>query len=475
MKKLYTSLLCVALVCVFLPVQAKSKAKIKAKKAPVIAQAPLGPQHTITGSLLHDVMLAEIALNREQYALAAQYYQRAAEESTSPALQKRAKSIAQFVQANGLQSDVAIAESADVSIRMALLKLRQNQLSQAQPLLLKGMKQDAEQGKVLLLTLATEGSSRLWSPETKAPEKLLLVDQLAQAFPDWPEAWLARSLGSAQNNDADNAVRYAEAALERVQKGESTHMKDPLHLYLAKLYEAQRQLPKAEAAYAQVTQESLQDEALRGLLSVQLRQNDLPGGQATLQKLLAMNDKDATLWRLQGQLYKEKGEQQQALVAYDNALKLNVDDIDLRYERAMLADEAGQFALAEADLRGILQVKPNDASALNSLGYLLMIRANRLDEADVFLGKALALKPDAPEILDSVGWLRVKQNKPQEGLPYLQRAYKLAPYGEIAAHLVEALHLTGQKAQAKTFLQEAMQAHPSDKHLVDVEKRLGAQ
>ena len=74
----------------------------------------------------------------------------------------------------------------------------------------------------------------------------------------------------------------------------------------------------------------------------------------------------------------------------------------------------------------MIRVRPDNAQAYNALGYTLADRNVRLDEAKALIEKANALSPDDASILDSLGWvaLPARQQQRRAGQS-LQRAYKL--------------------------------------------------
>ncbi len=79
----------------------------------------------------------------------------------------------------------------------------------------------------------------------------------------------------------------------------------------------------------------------------------------------------------------------EAVAVYDRGLQALPDDTRLIYARALLNDDLDHVDAAVRDLRRVLQLKPNDADAMNALGYTLADRTDksRTDQ----IGEALAL------------------------------------------------------------------------------------
>src|SRR5690625_6906491 len=109
----------------------------------------------------------------------------------------------------------------------------------------------------------------------------------------------------------------------------------------------------------------------------------------------------------------------------DQALSDHPDNSDLRYSRAILHERNDRPDDAQRDLRHILTYDPNNASALNALGYIMANNNQNLEEAEQLIRKALALVPDEPAIMDSMGWVLYRQGHPEAALPYLQNAMAL--------------------------------------------------
>jgi tetratricopeptide (TPR) repeat protein len=132
----------------------------------------------------------------------------------------------------------------------------------------------------------------------------------------------------------------------------------------------------------------------------------------------------------------------------DKALVEHPQDHDLLYTRALLAERLGRVDQLESDLRLILASDPDNAHALNALGYTLADRTDRYQEAHEFIERALQLIPEDAAILDSMGWVLYRLERYDEALVYLRRAYELSPDQEIAAHLGEVLWVSGEREQA---------------------------
>jgi tetratricopeptide (TPR) repeat protein len=171
------------------------------------------------------------------------------------------------------------------------------------------------------------------------------------------------------------------------------------------------------------------------------------------------------------QLLREAKAWQDAYDVLTAALRAQPQSVDLRYDRAMIADKLGRFEDLEADLRLLLTIKPDHAHALNALGYSLAERGVRLAEAEQLIRKAITQAPDDGYIVDSLGWVQFKQGRAEEALQTLQRAYRLKQDPEIAAHLGEVLWSLGQRAEARKIWAEGMKKNPNQDDIKRVREK----
>jgi len=168
-------------------------------------------------------------------------------------------------------------------------------------------------------------------------------------------------------------------------------------------------------------------------------------------------DQRVALLRLEVDLLDAQGKHERANKVLDKAIAKTPNATQLRFQHAMRAYQQGNLDTMEADLRAIIEREPDNAEALNALGYTLSNDLGRHREALPLIEKAHRLEPDSPAILDSLGWVYFHLGRAQEALPYLREAYRGQPDQEIAAHLAEVLAAAGHDAQARALVKDALQ------------------
>lgn len=144
----------------------------------------------------------------------------------------------------------------------------------------------------------------------------------------------------------------------------------------------------------------------------------------------------------------------------------------LLYGRAMINEQRDLIELTESDLRTILKYDPNNATALNALGYTLADRTDRYEEAYELISQALNIKPDDPAIIDSMGWVQYRLGRLDEALLRLRQAMQMFPDHEIAAHLGEVLWVAGEKEEARSIWAEGLKLNPNSHIIPGVIERM---
>ncbi|MFI9654227.1 tetratricopeptide repeat protein [Guyparkeria sp. GHLCS8-2] len=163
----------------------------------------------------------------------------------------------------------------------------------------------------------------------------------------------------------------------------------------------------------------------------------------------------------------ESGQFEESLQVADQALDAWPDANDFRLQKAMTLFSLDESGSAISVLREIVERDPEHAQALNALGYTLADENRHLDEAEKLIGRALQIDPDNAAYLDSLGWLKYRQGDLESALKTLRGAYRRAPNAEIGAHLGEVLWADGQRDQALEVWQEALELDSSDTILLE--------
>jgi Flp pilus assembly protein TadD len=139
--------------------------------------------------------------------------------------------------------------------------------------------------------------------------------------------------------------------------------------------------------------------------------------------------------------------------------------------RGVSYERLGKWPQAEADFLKAMELDPDQPDVLNQLGYNWVERNLKLKEGLALLEKAVKLKPDDGNMLDSLGWAHYRLGDYQEAIKLLERAAALEPtYSEIRDHLGDAHWRTGRQDEARKSWEQALSLKPDP---ADAEKIKG--
>jgi tetratricopeptide (TPR) repeat protein len=248
--------------------------------------------------------------------------------------------------------------------------------------------------------------------------------------------------------------------------------------YLGKIEEKHDHAKKALVWFDKVTDGPFVFDASISAISLLAKDKQFDEANSRLSLLQSKFPKQKLrLLLVQAELYSQQKQYEKAFNLLTEALVDFPDQKELLYTRALMAERVNKPDIAEADLKKILAMDPDNVEALNALGYTLLNKPDRYADAEKYLQHALSLEPDAAVIIDSYGWLQFKLGNNEKALDYLQQAYEKQPENEIAAHLAEVLWVLGRKDEARKLFNKAIKDAPDDEYLMDFQRRIlkGAQ
>ena len=332
---------------------------------------------------------------------------------------------------------------------------------EAEAMLSEAVKRHPERLRLRLLY------ARLLVHSSKLDEARKQFEVLLKQSPDDREILLSLALVTMENGMDKEAEKY----FQRLQS--LGFMKNKTNFYLGKLKERQGDYEAAQQHYldvgsgkdfmaAQVALAQLRitrgkfDEAIEGIVEARKRNP----AQAE------------SLFLLEGELLAKNGQLKEAMVRFDEGIQFLPKSINLLYSRAMVHERLDNIDGLESDLNRILKLQPDNAAALNALGYTLADRSRRLKEAEMLIKRAYELDSNDPAILDSMGWVQYRLGNYEKAVKYLRMAYEKYPDQEIAAHLGEVLWVMGQREEAKSVWGTALEKTPDSEVLKETMERL---
>ncbi len=176
----------------------------------------------------------------------------------------------------------------------------------------------------------------------------------------------------------------------------------------------------------------------------------------------SLTEAHAQLYMFTAQLALGREDLEAAEALLNAGLDIRPKDTTLRYSKALLLERTDRLRDAIGLLRELVNEQPDDALALNALGYTLADRTKRFTEARRYIQRALVIEPNNPAILDSMGWVLFKLGEHEAALTFLQRALSMQRDPEIGAHLIKVHLALDQHQEAKAVLDDLSAENPDD-------------
>ena len=173
------------------------------------------------------------------------------------------------------------------------------------------------------------------------------------------------------------------------------------------------------------------------------------------------------------QMLREAKRPLEAIKRLEAANERMPDTVEIKYELAMMYERNERLNDTERLLREVIALDPGHAHSYNALGYSLADRNQRLPEALKLITRALEIAPNDPFIMDSMGWIKFRLGDYVTAVQYLEKAYRVRPEADIAAHLGEALWMLGQRDAAIEIWKKALAKEADNATLQETIKRLG--
>lgn len=234
-------------------------------------------------------------------------------------------------------------------------------------------------------------------------------------------------------------------------------------------------LPKeAIEWYAKITEGERKLVAVLRQARLTAQIGDLEGARSQLVRLRLNHDAaiKRESYMAESEILVNANQPQEAFRVLGEALAGIDSDPGLLYSRALVAAQINRVDVAEADLRKILDSDPDNAAALNALGYTLADQTDRYAEAERYIRAAFELQPDDVSIIDSMGWVAYKLGRINEAEHFLRDAWERDHNAEIGAHFGEVLWLNQKYEEAREVWRVALESEPDNETLLSTLRRL---
>jgi len=179
----------------------------------------------------------------------------------------------------------------------------------------------------------------------------------------------------------------------------------------------------------------------------------------------------------EGDLLRGKQRFGEAIGAYDRAIARikTPGPVDwlAYYDRGICYERSRQWTRAEADFRHALKLSPDQPFVLNYLGYSWADLGQNLPQARDMIEKAAQRRPNDGAIIDSLGWVMLRQGEITASVKTLERAVELDPQDpSINGHLGDAYWAAGRKLEATYQWRRALTFNPEPDDAAKLEAKL---
>lgn len=396
------------------------------------------------GDLADGLVAAWSHMGNGSVALALEEFDKVAEQSGLRGFAMYHKALAL-----ALVGDFEGAEAifADESNGQGLLT-RRGLVARAQILSQLGRDSDA-------LEMLTDGFSSQFDPSLTALTDRLAAgdlppfDQVTSVQDGMAEVFF--TIGAALNGEAadEYTLVYARVAgYLRPGHIEAT-------LLSAQLLDSLGQYDLAVQTYKQVPQSSADRHAAELGRAEALRRAAKPDAAIEVLERLTLDYPTLPLVHSSlGDLLRQQEDYTGAVAAYDKALEFTEEGDRsqwfLLYARGIAHERLGNWAESEADFRKALDLNPDQPQVLNYLGYTLVERQEKLDEALDMIQRAVAARPDSGPIVDSLGWVLYRLGRYEEAVgPMVKAGALMAVDPVVNDHLGDVFWAVGRKREAE--------------------------
>ena len=213
------------------------------------------------------------------------------------------------------------------------------------------------------------------------------------------------------------------------------------------------QVPAADPAY---------HAAAMGRADALRRSGDVDGAVDALNALTETHGDLPIVHTTLGDVLRQEKRYDEARDAYDLAISIygsngNDGQWFVYFARGITHERLDDWSSAEADFRKALELNPDQPQVLNYLGYSLVEKKLKLDEALDMIERAVAARPDSGYIVDSLGWVLFRLGRYGESVPHMERAAELMPIDPVVNdHLGDVYWAVGRKLEARFQWQRAL-------------------
>jgi tetratricopeptide (TPR) repeat protein len=306
------------------------------------------------------------------------------------------------------------------------------------------------------------------------------ANQIINLAPAAPDGYLLRAVAEMNRKQYTSAEQFLQTSLEKDPKNPGSYVQ------LGNLRMAEGRPADAEKAYRQGLDLDPNDaEALGGVLNVYQKQpdkalaivkaqlakypnnsefhvmlgsllqqkKDAQGAKAEFEQAIKLNNNDMDAYLKLGGLQSEQGDSVAALQTYLNAGNISPKDVGFFLLAGTIYEHQKDWEQAKGMYQKVLAAQPDNPIASNNLAYVMLQQGGNVDVAFQMAQNAHRLLPDNPSSADTLGWAFYHKHVYASAITLFKEAVQKDPKNDLFNyHLGLAYARNGQAALAKQQL-----------------------
>lgn len=289
---------------------------------------------------------------------------------------------------------------------------------------------------------------------------------LAVKMPNNKDVLFALAMLSMQSKDFQEAEEY----LKQLNKGSNANPQ--VMFYLGQIAEQRKDFDNAIGWYAKLRSGDYYIEAQLRIVIILAKSQNIKEAVTHLRGIeTSTAEEKREIALFEGNLLRDFKYYQEAYDYYSKMLENDPKDTEVLYSRALVAERLDKIDVVIRDLSFVIEQNPEDAAALNALGYTLADKTGKLEEALKLIQRARDIEPDDAAIIDSLGWINFRLGNMEAAIRFMEEAMSKIDDGEVAAHYGEILWVTGNKEKAISVWKDAKEKFSDNEILIETMKR----
>jgi tetratricopeptide (TPR) repeat protein len=252
---------------------------------------------------------------------------------------------------------------------------------------------------------------------------------------------------------------------------------DPTVLYYLGVVHSETGEPeRARALLEEIGEdEKLYVDARLQLVFIAQQEGDLAAALDYANQARAADPESGGIIELLIALQRERNQLPEAIELARDLIRENPTNDHYRFLLGTLEDDAGNRRAALDHMRKAIDLNPENAAALNYLGYSLAERGQSLEEAEALIRRALAVDPNDGFYIDSLGWVFYQRGQYEDAVEHLERAVELTGNDPIIhEHLADAYSEVGRELEALQLYRAAIAASSDTQQKRRIEAKVRA-